>query len=155
MTTKQGYYLIGAISFLATVGSLYFGYFWDPVANLANWQWFNRLNALAPCDLCWYMRVFQYPILLIALVAWWTNDTKAALRYIAPLALWGLIVWIYKQLLERSVIQESAVCVSSFVSCSDVQVEYFWRLGLPLLWIISLSITLIVALVIHKKSSHE
>jgi len=92
----QGIFII---SLLATVGSLYFGYFGDPLTNILSGDLFNKANAIAACDLCWYIRIFQFPILLISAIALIRNDYHS-IWYIRPLALLGIIVSAYKYTLE-------------------------------------------------------
>jgi len=124
-------YGIFGISLLATLGSIYIWYRWDPLTNISTGYLFNRLNWIAPCDLCWYMRVFQYPIVLISWIWILIKDSKAFL-YIWPLATIGLLISIYKFSLEQGWIIESSLC-TSWVSCSTAT-NLWWRLSLPLLW---------------------
>lgn len=78
--------LIFVISLLATIGSLYYGYYGDPVVNIMTRDLFNKANAIPACDLCWYVRVFQYPIVIISGIALLKKD-YASVIYIWPLAL--------------------------------------------------------------------
>ncbi|USN55648.1 MAG: hypothetical protein H6765_03515 [Candidatus Peribacteria bacterium] len=54
-----------AIAVVSTLGSMYFGYFGDPVLNAQTGDWWNRANALPVCDMCWYIRVCTYPLVII------------------------------------------------------------------------------------------
>ena len=108
--------MIFLVSLAATLGSLYIGYRGDPLLNAQTGIRFNRLNGIQPCDLCRYMRVFQYPLVFISGIALLTKDKKST-KYIRPLALVGLVVSVYKRGLESGWIAESDICTSS-VSCA-------------------------------------
>ena len=152
---KEKFFLrvIFLLSLWATVGSLYYGYFGDPVQNWSTWFRFSRLNGLPPCDLCRYMRVFQYPLLLISGVALRKHD-KHAWVYMLPLSVLGFITGIYKYLLEIDVLAESWVCSAGWVSCSEASVMYGGFISLALLWSVIFLITWLASrqiLRLHKK----
>jgi len=75
--------LIFMIATIGTVASIYFSEFLE----------------LPPCDLCWYQRVFFYPILIISGIAMWKKD-KFAHNYILVLSLIGLPIAVYHHLLK-------------------------------------------------------
>lgn len=154
MHSKKLTLIIFVISLLATVGSLYYGYFGDPVTNIMSWDLFNRINGLPACDLCWYMRVFQYPVVIISGLALLYKDNQSIRRSVFILSSLWLIVGVYKQLLEWWVIQESLICTSS-VSCAIPQVAYFWWIGLPLFGIISFLISLVCSILLYRIYRHD
>ena len=55
MNKKQENWLLAmwAAALIATLGSLYF----------------SEIKGYIPCTMCWYQRIFMYPIVLIGLVA--------------------------------------------------------------------------------------
>ena len=64
-------------SLLATIGSLYLGFYGDPVLNFFyTGDWFNPENAFAICDLCRYARILMYPLVFISGVALIRNDNQ-------------------------------------------------------------------------------
>ena len=87
-----------AIALFAMIGSLYFQY----VMNLA------------PCVLCWYQRIFMYPLVFILLVGILIKEAKVHL-YVLPLSIIGLAIALYHNLLYYKVIPESlAPCVQAY-----------------------------------------
>lgn len=136
ITYKRALWGIFIVSLIATLGSLYYGYFWDPVENFSTGYWFSPINALIACDMCRYIRVFQYPLAIISGLALRHND-RAVMKYIFPLATIWLFIAGYKYLLEMWVVQQSGICSAGSASCSEPWVTYFWFITLAFLWIIS------------------
>ena len=73
---------IWTVSFVATLGSLYF----------------SEVRGYEPCTLCWYQRILMYPIVLISGVALFQKNARIALttavfsycrRKYFPLSLWN------------------------------------------------------------------
>lgn len=54
---------IWIVSTVATLGSLYF----------------SEIKQYEPCLLCWYQRIFMYPIVLISLIAYLQKNAKIAI----------------------------------------------------------------------------
>lgn len=108
------------INFLAaltgTLGSLYF----------------SEAMKFPPCALCWYQRIFLYPLVFIFGAALWTND-RGYKKYALPLALVGLAIAIYHNLLYFGVITEALAPCTQGVSCSSKQLELFGFITIPLL----------------------
>ena len=71
------------ISLAAVLGSLYF----------------SEVLKLPPCTLCWYQRVFIYPLPLI-LTAGILNKDYKVYNYVFPLTILGLLLSIYHVLLQ-------------------------------------------------------
>lgn len=142
--------IILIISLLATVWSLYFWMYWDPIANIVSWNLFNSMNGFPPCNLCWYMRVFQYPILFISIFALLYKEFRWSKIYILVLSILWLIVSLYKRALEESRIMDSWVCDPNGLSCATKYVDYLWFITLPLLWVIACVITIICCSLIKK-----
>lgn len=145
--------IILIVSLFATIGSLYYGYFGDPVTNFGTGDRFNRLNGFPACDMCRYIRVFQYPILLISAIALRKKDTHSWV-YMLPLAVGGLFFATYKYLLEMNLIQESGLCAPWGVSCGTSPVTYRRFLTLSSMGIIAFILIIIFSIAIirlHQK----
>lgn len=74
---------------IATMGSLYLGFYGDPIYNFYTGDWFNPENAFGICDLCRYARILMYPLVLLSGVALIRNDRKAY-WYMLPSVILGL-----------------------------------------------------------------
>jgi len=65
-------FLCWLIASVSTLGSLFF----------------SEIMEFPPCALCWYQRVFMFPLVFILLAGLFPHD-KNIVRYILPLALAG------------------------------------------------------------------
>lgn len=138
------------ISLLATIGSLYYWYYGDPAQNFFTWYRFNTLNGIPACDLCRYIRVCQYPILIISGIALRQNDENHAFTYIVPLARIGLCISLYKYLLEMNILPESGVCSAWSTSCATPWVIYLWFATLAFFGIVCFTLILLLKALSHQ-----
>lgn len=141
--TKQrvALYLAWLIAIVAMAGSLYF----------------SQVLHLPPCLLCWYQRIFMYPLVFIIGIGLLRKD-KSVPFYILPLSLIGLCIAAYHVLLYYGIIPESLAPCSLGISCTTKQIEWFGFITIPLLSLIAfLKITLLslYTLMSDKKGTHE
>lgn len=85
LTTISKY--IFPIGFLITLGGTFLTLFYSEVLGYA------------PCDLCWYQRIFLYPQIFIFAYAWYKKD-KNILPYTLILSLVGLVIALYHHMLQ-------------------------------------------------------
>lgn len=147
-------WIIFILSIGATVWSLYYGWYGDPIANIASGDLFNPENGFPPCTLCWYARILQYPIVILSGLGLYYHDRKVATRYILPLAVIWVIVDLYKRLLEEGILMEWAVCDPNAVSCGVKYVDYFGFLTLPLMGIIVFIAIIICVILLNKQAKN-
>ena len=91
---------------------------------------------LAPCALCWYQRIFMFPLVFILAAGLFPFDPKIV-RYALPLAAAGLLVAVFHLLLAAGYIPESITPCSQGVPCSKVQIEWFGFVTIPLLSVLA------------------
>ncbi|AXK48789.1 disulfide bond formation protein B [Aliarcobacter trophiarum LMG 25534] len=121
------------VSLLATLGSLFF----------------SEVMQFVPCSLCWYQRIFMYPLVLIFLFNLLFPDEKV-FKYSFPLVVIGLFISIYHNLLILKIIPETlSPCVSG-VPCSVDYLNYFGFITIPLLSFISF-LTILILLISYKR----
>ncbi|MGM0519850.1 MAG: disulfide oxidoreductase [Campylobacterota bacterium] len=118
----------------ATLGSLFFS---------------NIMNFI-PCNMCWYQRVFMYPLVFIFLINLLYPDDKV-LKYSLPLVLAGLLIAIYHNLLMLGIIPESAVPCKQGVPCSTKYISWFGFITIPFLSLVSY-ILILVSLLFYKRA---
>jgi disulfide bond formation protein DsbB len=109
-------FAIWLISLTATLGSLFF----------------SEVMRLPPCVLCWYQRIFMYPLVVVTTVGLLLRD-PGALRHAWPLAVGGFAVAVYHNLLYYHLIPESITPCTTGVSCTDRQIEWLGFITIPLL----------------------
>ena len=110
-------WLLAAVS---TLGALFFGEVMD----------------LPTCKLCWYQRIFMFPLALILPLGLFPLDRKV-LRYALPLACIGALVAIFHMLLLAGLIPEEATPCTQGVPCSETVIEWFGFVTIPLLSVIA------------------
>ena len=92
----------------------------------------SEIMALAPCVLCWYQRIFMFPLVVILALGLFPFDPKVV-RYALPLGVIGLAVAAFHLLLVAGYIPETLTPCRQGVPCSTVQIEWFGFLTIPLL----------------------
>ncbi len=107
---------------------------------------FSEVMELTPCILCWYQRIFMFPLAIILLVGMFPLD-KRVVHYALPFALLGLIFTLYHCLLFYGFIPENLQPCSQGVPCNDDSMVLFDILPIPLLSLAAfLSITILLFL---------
>ena len=122
------------IAVIATLGSLFF----------------SEIMGLPPCSLCWYQRIFMYPLVLILLAGMFPLDQKIV-RYALPIAVVGLGFAVYHYLLYTGVIPETMQPCSQGVSCTKINLHLFGIITIPVLSILSYCGIITMLLIFRKK----
>ena len=111
---------------------------------------FSEVMKLPPCVLCWYQRIFMFPLVLLLPIGLFPFDPKVV-RYALPLALIGTGIAVFQMLLVAGVIPESVTPCSRGVPCSETQIEWFGFVSIPLLSALAFTlITLLLILAISR-----
>jgi disulfide bond formation protein DsbB len=122
---------------IATLGSLYF----------------SEVMHFIPCTLCWYQRIFMYPLAIILGAAVYRND-KGIYIYALPLSIIGLLIAGYHTLLQRiPYLQQFEMC-STGVPCSKDYINWLGFITIPLLALIAFTI-ITVCLIICARSKKQ
>lgn len=116
-------YILFLQALVATLGSLYF----------------SEIMKFPPCVLCWYQRIFMYPIVFILGAGIYFRD-KFIYRYVLILSSIGLIIAFYHNLLYYKILPESAAPCMLGVSCTTKQLEWLGFITIPLLSLIAFAI---------------
>ncbi len=105
----------------------------------------------APCVLCWYQRVFMFPLAIILGLAAWRNDA-GIWRYALPLAALGGLVALYHTLLYYDVIPKPIEPCGAGPSCSSADMLIFGSIPIPALSVFAFIIIAILLLAVHRRS---
>jgi disulfide bond formation protein DsbB len=106
--------LILIISAVATVGSLTF----------------SIVLGFAPCELCWYQRIFMYPQVVVSFLALLMNDIKAK-YYLLTLSIIGILISSYHNLLQF--FPNKFQCSDEVVHCSTKQFAFAGYITIPVM----------------------
>ena len=123
------------VATVATLGSLFF----------------SEVMGLQPCLLCWYQRIFMYPLVLIFLVGMFPLD-KRVFRYALPVAVIGWIFAIYHYLLYSGYIPEDLQPCGQGVSCAEINLELFGLITIPMLSIFSFTIIIVLLFIFRNRT---
>lgn len=99
---------------------------------------FSEVMDLPPCVLCWYQRIFMFPLVLLLPLGLFPFDPKI-IRYALPLAIVGLLVALFHLLLVAGIIPESIGPCTQGVPCAEVQVKWLGFVTIPLLSLLAFS----------------
>lgn len=113
-------FLCFLIASSATLGSLFF----------------SEIMYFIPCNMCWYQRIFMYPLVIIFLVNLLYPD-DSVFKYAFPIVIVGLFFAIYHNLLMFGIIPESAVPCASGVPCFTEYINWLGFINIPLLSLIA------------------
>lgn len=128
-------YGIFMVSFVSILGSLYYQYFGDPVANLFAGVLFSHGKGLYPCVLCWYARILMYPIAPITFVGMVTRD-RTFVKYVLPLSIMGIVLELYHYALQMLPIQNFIEC-NSYNPCNAKDIIYAGFITIPFLCLVA------------------
>jgi len=98
----------------ATAGSLY-------LSNFIGWE---------PCRLCWFQRIFMYPLVILFAVSL-VFDREDVADYVLPTSLIGFGIAVYHYLIQFLPELQSSGCSITSVSCEATYTFYFGHISIP------------------------
>ncbi len=120
----------------ATLGALFFG----------------EVMQLPPCLLCWYQRIFMFPLALLLPLGLAPYDRKI-IRYALPLAVIGWGIAVFHQLLVAGWVPKSFEPCARGVPCSKTVIEMFGFMTIPWLSIAAFSAIIVLLLLARLRRS--
>jgi disulfide bond formation protein DsbB len=112
---------------------------------------FSEVMELPPCSLCWYQRLFMFPLPIVIGAGLFPFDPKAV-RYALPLVIAGCAVAIYHTLLQQGIISESAAPCRQGVPCSEAQIALLGFLTIPMLSLLAFSTATVLLILAHRSA---
>lgn len=113
---------------------------------------FSYVVGFAPCVLCWYQRIFLFPLVLILAMGLFPFD-KSVVRYALPLAIAGWLTAIYHNLLYSGIIPESIQPCSQGVSCTEKYIDLFGFITIPMLSLLSFTTIIALLIILYRRTS--
>ena len=121
---------------ISTLGSLFFSY----------------VVGFAPCVLCWYQRIFLFPLVILLAMGLFPFD-KSVVKYALPLAIAGWLTALYHNLLYSGIIPESIQPCSQGVSCTEKYIDLFGFITIPMLSLLSFSTIIGLLILLQRRTS--
>ncbi len=125
--------VIWTVSFVATLGSLYF----------------SEVRGYEPCTLCWYQRILMYPIVLISGVALFQKNARIALT-LAVFSIVGGSISLYHYGIQKLSFLSDSAPVCGNVSCTGQYINYLGFITIPFLALTAFLIIFITSLFMMK-----
>lgn len=119
---------------IATAGSLY-------MSNILQW---------APCRLCWFQRIFMYPLVIILGVSL-LFDSRDVKDYVIPMTLIGIPIATYHFLTQRIEQFQSAGCSITQVSCATEYTFHFGYITIPTMALTAFLVILILMWLFYRE----
>ena len=103
------------------------------------------------CDLCWFQRIFMYPLVILIGMDAFTMETTG-IKYCLPFPILGSLFAIY-QYLEQMIpgFQPIQFC-SPDVQCSTIHIQWMGFITYPFLSLMAF-FTIFILLIVAKKGS--
>ena len=131
--TRSGFlYFAWLVSLIAALGSLYF----------------SEIRGYIPCDLCWFQRIFMYPLVLILGIGTFQSDMSVK-KFVLPMSIIGGTISLFHYL-EQKVPGFGGIrpCVSG-VPCSSEYINWLGFITIPFLAMTAFTLITISMLVIQ------
>ncbi|MDO8775503.1 MAG: disulfide bond formation protein B [Burkholderiaceae bacterium] len=121
-------------------------------AATASALFIGEVMEMAPCVLCWYQRIFMFPLAVVLGISCYSDDRRGAIYGLA-LALGGVMVAAYHTLLIAGFVSKAWIPCGSGVSCTEQKLEILNGLQIPWLSLTAfLTITLLLFVYIKRTS---
>jgi len=110
---------------------------------------YSEVINFTPCYLCWFQRVFMFPLVFIFGSAIWHKDRKIV-KYTLPLLSIGFVISVYQNFMYYFADTGSLPCDASGVSCYQQLVsEFGGYISIPMLALTTFFALTTVVLVAH------
>jgi disulfide bond formation protein DsbB len=119
---------------VATAGSLY-------MSNILQW---------APCRLCWFQRIFMYPLVILLGVSLLFNSRDVK-DYVIPTVLVGIPIALYHFITQRVSQFQSAGCSITQVSCSTEYTFHFGYITIPTMALTAFITILVLVWIFYRE----
>ncbi|KGR87972.1 hypothetical protein CD30_18560 [Ureibacillus massiliensis 4400831 = CIP 108448 = CCUG 49529] len=132
---------------------LYFAWIVSVVATLGS-LYFSEIKGFIPCDLCWFQRIFMYPLVIILGIGTFQSDISVK-KFVLPLSVIGGTISIFHYL-EQKVPGFGGIkpCVSG-VPCSAQYINWFGFVTIPFLALIAFTLITICMIFLFSKRTKE
>lgn len=113
---------------------------------------FSEIMLFEPCRLCWYQRIFMYPLVILLGIAAYKND-KSIIPYAKTLSIIGGCISLFHYLEQKIPFMQTILPCTRGVPCSGQYINWLGFITIPLLALTGF--TLIAILLSFGKADHE
>lgn len=137
-----------------SVEALHYGILLQATLAMAGSLFFSEVMKLPPCVLCWYQRIAMYPIVILVAIGIIRNDRKTYISVLA-LAIPGLLISIYHNLLYWKILPESVAPCTLGISCTTKFFEWFGFITIPFMALVAFTIITVLGFISLTKNKNE
>lgn len=135
---KYGLYAAWLVAIVATGGSLYL----------------SEIALYEPCKLCWFQRIFMYPLVLILGIAAYENN-KRIVKYALPLSIIGGCISLW-HVLEQNIPELAAITPCKVgIPCNFDYLNWFGFITIPMLALIAFILITVSLILVHRTVDSE
>lgn len=132
---NKGLFIVAAI---ASFGSLFF----------------SQIAKFNPCELCWFQRIFMYPLVFLFGLACYFKD-KNIYKYAAPLVIVGWVIALYHNYIYYQGVQNTVCSINNASSCIIPYFTKFGYIGIPIMSLSAFSLLgiMLILLKLNQKKA--
>ena len=112
---------------------------------------FSEVMGLKPCVLCWYQRIFMYPLVVVFLVGLFPLD-RSVVRYALPIAIIGWCFAVYHYLVYSGYIPENLRPCSEDASCAEINLELMGFITIPMMSILCYTAIILLLFIFRRRT---
>jgi disulfide bond formation protein DsbB len=135
---EQALFASWGVSLIATAGSLFF----------------SEVLKYIPCDLCWYQRIFMYPLVILLGVASAKKDYTISL-YGLILSLIGGLISLYHYLIQKVPAMNELGSACGIVPCNTDYINWFGFITIPFLALVAFTLISVLLIVVMKNAKEN
>ena len=124
------------ISLIATLGSLFY----------------SEIAGYIPCKLCWYQRIFMYPLPILLGIALFKKDNKIS-HYAIPLSIIGGIISIYHY--STQILNNSSICSAESAACNSKIFFSYGYITIPVMALTAFALIIFLTYTANKNNCKE
>ena len=122
------------------------------IAATAGSLYYSEIRRFMPCELCWYQRIFMYPLVLILGIAVLKLDTRVRPYVLAMVGVGGLVSLAH-YLEQKIPAFHPTACDATPIPCNTQYVNYFGFLTIPLMALIAFTLIFLAMLALPEERS--
>jgi len=135
---RYGLYLGWIVALVATGGSLYF----------------SEVVGFLPCKLCWFQRIFMYPLAIVLGVASFRQDRTFAI-YALPMTVIGGLIALFHYLEQKVPGFGLPDICRAGIPCETQWINWFGFITIPFLALVAFALITILMALVRRPSQAE
>jgi disulfide bond formation protein DsbB len=124
------------------------------LASMLGSLFFSDVMNLAPCVLCWWQRIFMFPLVFTLGLSLFTHDHHGV-RYSLVIAAVGWLIALYHFLLYTGFIPKGMQPCGPGLSCSEISFQLWGFMTIPLMSLLAFTALIVLMFASKRESVHE